>query len=172
MRTPAQDTEGLVVGTDGSSSSLAALRWSAAMGRRLHTKVDVVHAWTPTARHCVHYALIANRPTAGEERRRAGRLLDASVAWLLEHEPEADIRSVLAEGPAVPVLLRCVERAELLVLGRGPRREPGLSALGPVARECARRARCPVVTVPCVVAAPHPAEDGGAHRDIPTTTPT
>lgn len=138
----------LVVGVDGSPASLAALRWSAELAGRLDLKVEVVHAWTPVTRFHAPYARSAHRPTTEEERRRAGRLLDESVAGLLALQPDADVRAVLVEGPTVPALLHCAEHAAALALGRGPRRGPGQPALGPVARECARAACCPVITVP------------------------
>nr|WP_308188769.1 universal stress protein [Streptomyces sp. MNU89] len=87
-------------------------------------------------------------PGAGPPRRaRAGR--------------GSRVRAVLAEGPPAAVLLRYADEALLLALGRRPPPGPGPGPVppdaggGPVARDCLRHARCPVVVVPGEPALPH-----------------
>ncbi|KOU36254.1 universal stress protein [Streptomyces sp. WM6378] len=139
---------GLVVGVDGSPGSIAALSWAAAEARLLNVPVVAVHAWQPTAALRAPYAPHSGVPTAGEDRDRAASVLEGAVARLRETDPLAPVRALLDQGAPVAVLLRRASGARLLALGRGSRDDVGLPALGPVARECVRRASCPVVTVP------------------------
>lgn len=138
----------LVVGVDGSPGSLAALRWAVAQARLLGAEVVAVHVWERTAPLRAPYAPATGCATAVDDRCRADRLLDEAVSRLLEAEPDAHIHPLLAEGATVPELLQHAHRALLLVLGHRLRDDPALPALGSVARECMRRASCPVVTVP------------------------
>ncbi|AVZ76708.1 universal stress protein [Streptomyces lunaelactis] len=140
--------ECLIVGVDGSAASLAALRWSAAQARLLRTHVVAVHAWLPTGARRAPYAPAAELPTPEQDRRRAAERLHGMVSRLLELDPEAQVRTLLDQGSPVPVLLRHARHALLLALGRGPRVDITLPALGSVARDCVRCAKCPVVTVP------------------------
>ncbi|WJV44741.1 universal stress protein [Streptomyces flavofungini] len=139
---------GLVVGVDGSAAALAALRWSAAKARLLHTHVLAVHAWLPSGYLRAPYARVLERPTPDQDRARAAATLEENVAQLLRTHPDADVVSLLREGPAAAVLLRHAQDALFLALGRKPRTDVTQPALGPVARACVRLAACPVVTVP------------------------
>ena len=140
--------ECLIVGVDGSAASLAALRWSAAQAGLLRTHVVAVHAWLPTGARRAPYAPAAELPTPEQDRLLAAERLHGTVSRLLELDPEAQVRALLDQGPPVRVLLRHARHAGLLVLGRGPREDLTLPAIGSVARDCVRYAKCPVVTVP------------------------
>ncbi|MCI3928869.1 universal stress protein [Streptomyces sp. AN091965] len=139
---------GLVVGVDGSAAALAALRWSAAKARLLHTRVLVIHAWLPSSSLRAPYAPARERLTPEQERARAEATLEGNVAELLRADPDVDVTMLLHEGPAAPVLLNHAREALLLALGRKPRTDVTQPALGAVARACMRLAACPVVTVP------------------------
>ncbi|MBO1334410.1 universal stress protein [Streptomyces sp. VRA16 Mangrove soil] len=138
----------LIVGVDGSRGALAALRWAVAQARPMYADVVAVHVWQPSARYRAPYAPVDGLASPSDDRRRAHRILDDTVARVLAWEPGARLRPLLTEGPTVPVLVAHSDRAQLLVLGRRSSEDPALPALGAVARACIRRARCPVVTVP------------------------
>lgn len=143
----------VVVGVDGSAGSLAALRWSAPQARLLRVPLIVVHAWEPAAGRRAPYAPAATCRTPEEERARADDLLHAAVTAVLGPCPPTGLRTVLAEGRTVAVLLRHSRDAALLVLGRRALagdtfRDLGRRDLGPVGRDCVRAAGCPVVSVP------------------------
>ncbi|MFZ3573022.1 universal stress protein [Streptomyces sp. BH097] len=138
----------LVVGVDGSPGALAALRWSVGQARLLRTDVVAVHAWQPSGALRAPYAPVVGSPTAADDRSIADRLLRDAVSHALDTESGMRLRLLLAEGPPVPVLIARAEQALLLVLGRRLRDDPAWPALGTVARECMRRAPCPVVMVP------------------------
>ncbi|WP_051855733.1 universal stress protein [Streptomyces sp. NRRL B-1347] len=138
----------LVVGVDGSAAALAALRWSAAKARLLHTGVLAVHAWLPSGSMRAPYAPALERSTPEQDRARAAATLEQNVARLLRTHPDADVVMLLHEGPAAAVLLRYTRDALFLALGRTSRTDVTRPALGAVARACVRLAECPVVTVP------------------------
>ncbi|WP_338702877.1 universal stress protein [Streptomyces sp. Q6] len=149
----------LIVGVDGSPGALAALRWSIRQARLFRTDVVAVHAWQPSEALRAPYAPVADSPTAADDREQADRLLGTTVSRVVAAEPGARLRAFLTEGPAVPVLIDRVDEALLLVLGHRLRDDPALPARGAVARECVRRAPCPVVTVPEPAPGPPPRQD-------------
>ncbi|MBC9717391.1 universal stress protein [Streptomyces sp. TRM66268-LWL] len=138
----------IVVGVDGSAASLAALRWAADQAAALRSPLVAVHAWLPTARLRAPYAPAAGLRTAEQDLSRAAETLEETVARLLRTDRDARVHALVDQGPPVAVLLRHARHALLLALGRSPREEAAQPALGAVAREVARRAPCPVVTVP------------------------
>lgn len=151
----------VVVGVDGSAGSVAALRWAAARAPSLGADLVVVHAWEPAAVRRAPYAPAAARPSAEESRGRADEVLERALRAGLGPGAEAGVRAVLAEGPPAAVLLRYADEALLLALGRRPPPGPGPGPVtpdaggGPVARDCLRHTRCPVVVVPGEPALPH-----------------
>ncbi|MBQ0988212.1 universal stress protein [Streptomyces sp. F63] len=151
----------VVVGVDGSAGSVAALRWAAARAPSLGAGLVVVHAWEPATGRRAPYAPAASRPSGTESRGSAGEVLERALRAGLGPSAEAGVRAVLAEGPPAAVLLRYADDALLLVLGRHPpgpgpgRPVPPNAGGGPVARDCLRHARCPVVVVPGEPALPH-----------------
>ena len=135
----------IVVGVDGSSTSVQALRWAADEAKRRGATVDVVHAW--------------NYPYVGELAAMAARHVDRenieqeARSVLSTSVEEAGLPSdvvmerILVEGnPAAALVLRAAG-ADLLVLGsRGRGGFAGL-LLGSVSQQCAHHAACPVVIV-------------------------
>ncbi|WP_432138408.1 MULTISPECIES: universal stress protein [unclassified Streptomyces] len=142
------DSNGIVVGVDGSDASRAALRWAARQAHVLGTRVLAVHAWEPAPLHAAPYAPVAGRPTRAQQRERAAALLADSVREVFGPRVDPAVHAVLAEGPPARVLLRHTDGALLLALGHSARGREDLPAVGPVSRECLRHAAVPVVTVP------------------------
>jgi nucleotide-binding universal stress UspA family protein len=137
----------LVVGVDGSSHSLDALRWATDEARLRHAKIDAIYAWRP--------------PYVGE----AGGMAAASVTWadlaaaaqeVLDHAvdtvaaeaPDVSFERRCLEGPPALTLVEEAKDATMLVVGaRGHGGFLGL-LLGSVAHHVAHHAPCPVVVVP------------------------
>lgn len=119
-------------------------------GRSGGTQVPVltVHAWEPSAPRRAPYATAAQRRTPAEDRDEGQRLVQAAVSAVLVAHPGADVRTVLAQGPPVAVLLRYSDDALLLSLGQSLHQDGTPTELGPVIRACVRGSHCPVVTVP------------------------
>jgi nucleotide-binding universal stress UspA family protein len=138
----------IVVGIDDSDASAAALRWAAAQAKALHAQIVAVHAWEPAARQLAPYAPVPAHPTVREERLHAEQLLHNAVRGVLGDPSPAPLRTVAAEGAAVPVLLEQAHGAVLLALGRRPPDGTAVSAVGAVGRGCLSAAVVPVVSIP------------------------
>jgi nucleotide-binding universal stress UspA family protein len=141
------DARPIVVGVDGSGASLAALRWAVTQAHRLGVPIVAVHARERTDRLRAAYAPTPAHRVEADER--------PDPAWSAALT-EAGVRVVTAEGLPTAVLLRYADDALMLVVGHRAHEDGWLPGLGPVARDCVRKARCPVVTVPEPRAAARP----------------
>lgn len=138
----------IVVGVNGSTASLAALRWATAQARLLGVPVVVVHVWERSKGTRAPYASVARR-TAAEELAGAEQVLGSALAAARTSEGSPpDVRGVLVEGSPVSVLLRHAQDALVLALGRRISPVGTPSPAAPVVRDCLRTAPCPVITVP------------------------
>ncbi|QNK79443.1 universal stress protein [Nakamurella sp. PAMC28650] len=140
----------IVVGIDGSSNSLAALRWALREGAATGAPVEVVHCWIPQTLSDLTFGSHHELRTAS-----ACMLQNETVAAL------ADISASMDEGEWVPPVVTelslhgnapsmLVDRsanARLLVLGA--RQTAAMSDLfrGTVEANCRKHASCPVVTL-------------------------
>lgn len=140
----------IVVGIDGSSSSLAALRWALREGASTGAPVEVVHCWIPQTLSDLAFGSHHELRTAS--------------ACMLQNEvlaAQADIRAsgegknwvapaiteLSLHGNAPAMLMDRSANARLLVLG--VRQTSAMSDLfrGTVESRCSKRASCPIVTL-------------------------
>jgi nucleotide-binding universal stress UspA family protein len=135
----------IVVGVDGSTGSLAALRWAEREAGLRDAALHVLRAWEDTTKRVAPYASHAHPPGGQEDHQSAAAGLKADVAAVLGPAPEVTVDARVAEGLAARVLLDHAVGADLLVLGSATRCAP--DGIGPVARACLRHAPCPVVVV-------------------------
>ncbi|MGW3185830.1 universal stress protein [Kitasatospora sp. NPDC001119] len=138
----------VVVGVSGSLGSLAALHRGAAEARDRGAVLVPALAWEPPGgehgyRRSPCPPLLAAVREAADQ-----RLRDALDAAFGGSDPGVPMRPVLVRGDTGPALLHIADRPDdLLVLGHsgGPLRRRLRRA---VPAYCARRAGCPVLTVP------------------------
>ncbi|MEX2618783.1 MAG: universal stress protein [Egibacteraceae bacterium] len=144
----------IVVGVDGSSGSVAALRWAAAEARRRGASLTAVHAYIrPLVYTGTDAAMAAFEP---ERHDRAEQVLDQALEAEADAMTGLEVRRVLHDGQAARALIEAAATADLLVIGtHGAGGFEGL-LLGSTAEHCARHAACTVVLVP-----DQPATDGG-----------
>lgn len=155
----------IVVGVDGSASSVQALTWALAEARlRGEATILAVHAFRPPETrspyaysypylpaHLVNQMVDQDRAWHEEQeaavRRAAEDLLDRAIAAAGGDDAGIAIkRVVLARDPA-PALIELSRTADLLVVGsRGRGGFRGLR-LGSVSQHCLHHAHCPVVVV-------------------------
>jgi nucleotide-binding universal stress UspA family protein len=134
----------IVVGVDGSESSLRALGWAAREAVCWGAGLDVIHAWVP-------YSIYADTaymdPVPFEA--AAQRILDAAVGSLDRRgAAPADVRPRLVINDSAIGLVEAAANAALLVVGsRGRGGFAGL-LLGSVSHWCVEHASCPVAIVP------------------------
>jgi nucleotide-binding universal stress UspA family protein len=139
------ETEGhrIVVGVDGSESSLDALQWAAGQAELIGGSLDVIMTWElPTS-----YGWVAPYPEGFDPEADTRLILDATVAALRTEHPGLDIRTEVIEGHPAPVLIEAARGAQLLVVGsRGHGAFSGM-LLGSVSEHCVSNSPCPVVVV-------------------------
>ena len=107
----------IVVGVDGSSASVEALRWAATEALTRRAEVHAVYAWDGARAPRAPYAARGSLPEPKEEREAAAAVLASAVRTALGSEPAVSLRAELAEGRAERVLLDRAAGADLLVLG-------------------------------------------------------
>ena len=141
------DANTIVVGTDGSPGSEAALEWAVKEAFGSRRRVLVVHAF-PLAETMVLAPLtlvgFPDGSSYGTDvlRRAADYCGEAGVTF----------STMLAEGSAADCLVDASDGAAMLVLGARGRGHAAALLLGSVSQDCARRARCPVVLIKPAVA--------------------
>jgi nucleotide-binding universal stress UspA family protein len=136
----------IVVGVDGSDTSLLALSWAAAEAELRNATLDVVHAWTETAVGAGTHASAFSVDLDGARAAADAALDDAIDAAALPDGARLVRHAIM--GPGAAVLLEIATGADLLVVGtRGRGGVAGL-LLGSVSHDCIKAATCPVVVVP------------------------
>ena len=133
----------IVVGVDGSESSIRALRWAAGQAKFTGASLTVVTTWEfpPTFGWSPPY------PSDFDPDKDARAALQKNVDAVLGPDPEVAVQLEVVEGHPAFVLTDKAGDAELLVVGsRGHGAFAGM-LLGSVSEYCAAHAPCPVVIV-------------------------
>ena len=148
----------ILVGVDGSASSLTALRWAARLAPTLDADIEALMVWDyPT--NFGWSAALAQDWRPDNDARKA---LEAALDEAFDAERPVDLKADIAEGPAAAVLRDRSATALLLIVGsRGHGGFTGL-LLGSVSTACAEHAKCPVL----VVHAQNPPEPATAVREL------
>lgn len=134
----------IVVGTDGSDNSVAALRWAVEEAILRGASLEVVYTWEFPP--IIDPMGISMLPSADEMAASADRLLK-DVLRKVDTKTAIVTTRVLRGTPAT-ALIGAAREADLLVLGR--RGHGGFAGLllGSVAQQVANHAPSPVVLVP------------------------
>ncbi len=141
----------IVVGVDGSTASIAALKWAIDEARRRGTRVDAVNAWhsDPTTTGLAKADIIQLRPRdevlAAQQKLLAGSIEDAAG-----DSTDVQIRQLLVEAQPGPALVNAGKEAELVVVGSHGHSRLAEVLLGSVSSYCVHHAVCPVVVIPDV----------------------
>jgi nucleotide-binding universal stress UspA family protein len=130
----------VVVGADGSASSISAVRWAASYARAFGLGLDVLISWYYPASYGMAGGDGGWRPD-----RDANTTLKIVVDEVFGDGPPPGLRTLVEEGHPARVLVGASRGASLLVVGsRGHGGFTGL-LLGSVSAHCAEHAYCPVV---------------------------
>ncbi|MFE7761040.1 universal stress protein [Streptomyces sp. NPDC057438] len=136
----------VVVGVDGSASSLAAVEAAAREARLRGAGLRVVHAFFWPAMH-VPLGPSPLGPSDGGLRNMADRLVAEAVERARAAAPEVDVSHAVVTGEPLTVLEAQSRAAELVVVGsRGMGGFVGL-LVGSTAVHLAAHGRCPVLVV-------------------------
>lgn len=135
----------IVVGVDGSDSSVDALRWAVKQATQTGKQLRVVTAWA-YPEHPAPFGIVPNVPLPPDPLAEARRQLDEVTGRAVEHTG-VDVETAVLDGNAAPVLIEASKDADLLVVGsRGHGAFAGL-LLGSVSEHCVHHAHCPVVVI-------------------------
>jgi nucleotide-binding universal stress UspA family protein len=125
----------VVVGIDGSATSMQALRFAAETAALRGAELLAVHAWSTGD----------STEPAGTSPMSEDRVLAEAVAGLGERHPDLVVRRDMTQGPARRVLAERSAGAQLVVVGdRGHGGFTGL-LLGSVSQYLVHRAACPII---------------------------
>jgi nucleotide-binding universal stress UspA family protein len=144
LSTPSATSSGarIVVGVDGSRSSLDALRWAHRFGSPLGLAIDAVVCWSYPTSYGIGVAYTEYQPDV-----EAKAVLDQALATVFGETPPAGLRAAVREGYPAKELIDASRGAEMLVVGsRGHGGFVGL-LIGSVSAYCAEHAACPVVVL-------------------------
>ena len=133
----------IVVGVDGSPSSMEALRWAIRQAKLTGAEVEAVTAWSyPSG-----YGWAPFSEGAVDFEGDAGKILVEALAEVSGIAPDVVVEPLVVHGHAADVLVRAAEGADLLVVGcRGHGGFAGM-LLGSVSLDCVQHARCPVLVL-------------------------
>lgn len=138
----------VVVGVDGSPSSVAALRWAISEAELTGDTVQAIIAW--------HYPIAAGggfgwAPVEMDDRidmqAIAEKTLTESIDQVARPESAVTIEQRVVEGYAPSVLVDASAHADLLVVGSRGHGTFTEALIGSVSQNCAHHAKCPVVIV-------------------------
>src|ERR1700733_5623281 len=142
MTTPESPNSGrIVVGIDGSPSSLEALSWAARQATMTGTVLEVVRTWEWPA----SYGWSGPLPADFDPEADVAAALESALTEVRAEQPGLRIDARVVSGHPAPILVEASKGAELLVVGsRGHGQFVGM-LLGSVSEYCATNARCPVL---------------------------
>lgn len=131
----------IVVGIDGSKSSIDAFRYAVRVAQAFKTTLEAITVWTYPAG--AEVALLVNWSPEDD----AHDLLDAAVETVFGTDVPPWFSSATKPGSTARALIEESAGSEMLVVGsRGHGGFVGL-LLGSVSAACAEHARCPVLIV-------------------------
>jgi nucleotide-binding universal stress UspA family protein len=137
-------TRRIIVGVDGSPSSLAALRWAVQQARLTGSPLEVISAWEwPTSYVGWEAPVPSDYDPANETRRQ----LDKAVSAVLTPDDAIEVRQSVIEGHPAPVLEELSKNAALVVVGSHGHGEFVGMLLGSVSEHCVTHCHCPVVVI-------------------------
>jgi nucleotide-binding universal stress UspA family protein len=133
----------MIVGVDGSESSVAALRYAADLAPKLGLRLRALAVWNyPSFLYGGYYPQLDWTPEDD-----ARRIVAKAAEEVFGETPPEWFATRTLQGRPTEVLLAESEHAEMLVLGsRGHGGFAGL-LLGSVSAACAEHASCPVLVV-------------------------
>ncbi|WP_237759848.1 universal stress protein [Arthrobacter alpinus] len=149
-----QEMGKIVVGVDGSSGSIAALKEAARMANATGWWLDVVACWNAPTSLVVPYALGSVELEEGTR-----QLLQDTVTSTFGMPLPANMSTTLVHGQPRQKLIEMSAGSDMLVVGR--RGYGGFAGLllGSVSQACVAHAHCPVLVVNTGKEADGPAHD-------------
>lgn len=135
----------IVVGVDGTPSSVSAARWAAATADALSSPLHIIAAIEEPTFYMAETALVIPAEVRHEQRRAAERNVNAVATIVLAHYPNLAVTTGVADESATDMLVGLSRTARLLVVGNSGAGLLVSTLFGSTARMTADQAACPVV---------------------------
>ena len=132
----------IVVGIDGSVSSIAALDWAVRQAEMTGYSLKVVATWDWPAAYGMAFSYVPSDYSPSAD---AQKILDSALERVRREHPGVTIESLVVEGHPAPVLVEASRGADLLVVGSRGHGEFSGMLLGSVSEHCVTNAHCPVL---------------------------
>src|ERR1700761_9182199 len=137
----------IVVGVDGSPSSIGALRWAIRQAELTGADVEAVIAWHyPIATGGYGFAP-TGMATSFDFKENAEKVLAEAISTACGPGGSVPVHPRVIEGNPAQVLLDASDGADLLVVGSRGHGGFTEALLGSVGQHCVHHARCPVVVI-------------------------
>jgi nucleotide-binding universal stress UspA family protein len=143
MRRQVHDQGRIVVGVDGSRSSVSALRWALRQAELTGSTVEAVLVLDTTA----SLGMTMTVSPSGNLLVEADRSLTEAVTRATGGGPSVPVARSVEYGHPAAVLIKHAEHADLLVVGSHGLGGFSRPRLGSVSQHCIQNAACPVVVV-------------------------
>ncbi|MDT0264397.1 universal stress protein [Jatrophihabitans lederbergiae] len=141
----------VVVGVDGSPSSIAALRWAACLAPSMNAQIQAITTWQyPTGAGAgIGMGGGVGMEMADAPEAVATTILDQALSAAFAHTPPAGLHRATLQGNPAQVLLDVSTDFDALMLIVGSRGHGGFVGLliGSTSAYCAEHATCPVLVV-------------------------
>jgi len=137
----------IVVGVDGSASSIAALQEAATIAAATGARIEAVSCWSVPTALAVQYAL-GNLDLEGGAR----NMLGVALTKAFGPDIPKNVSMHLIRGDARQVLPAVSDGADMLVVGRRGHGGFAGALLGSVGQACLEHAPCPVMVLGNVAA--------------------
>ena len=139
----------IVVGVDGSPSSLEALTWAAEQATMRGAILHVVRVWSMQLGGTSIAAAPMPEHVAELSRNDAEAMLRTSIEQTLGDHPNLEVRVTAAHGNVAKVLMDTASKdhAEMLVVASRGNGGFKRLLLGSVSSQCAAHASCPVTVI-------------------------
>src|SRR5574340_214023 len=134
----------IVVGVDGSETSMSAARWAAAVADRQKVPLHLAHALPNPGYYLSEAAVLIQADFAEQVHQAAEEILAQTKERVRRDLPELTVTQSIHPGPAAPVLLELGATAKMLVLGATGAGVVESLLLGSTVLRVANHARCPV----------------------------
>ena len=142
--TPRKLFRHIVVGIDGSQSSVATLEWAAQQAEITRSSLEVLITWEWPL---IGLGGVSPLPSDYDPARDAAEMLLNAVQRVQGDFPDVVMHPSVREGRPSPILMDAAKRADLLVVGTHGRGELSAVLLGSVSEDCVHHAPCPVVLI-------------------------
>jgi nucleotide-binding universal stress UspA family protein len=139
---PAGPTHRIVVGIDGSPSSIAALDWAIRQAELTEARLEVLMTWEWPASY--GWSPVPNDYDPAHD---AETFLEDTLKSVRNSHPGLSIHSSVQEGHPAPALVEASRDADLLVVGSRGHGEFAGMLLGSVSEHCVTNAECPVLVL-------------------------